>query len=157
MRRPTDNIDSYDLWLRAHSLIGGHGSAEVFEALALLNGAVILDPRFAMAASSAAWCHSFILVCGWSDDPEAHRREGLELAHHALRLSNDDPDVLTATAMALCQLEQGLNASVGMTLAHRSQGGDKVKNVLIADPVDDLLAPARADDKPDAARGLQML
>jgi TolB-like protein len=83
MLRPTDNIGSYELWLRADTLIDHHGRAEVFEALTLLDRAIALDLRFAMAASSAAWCHSFILVCGWSDDPAASRRKGLDLAQRA--------------------------------------------------------------------------
>jgi TolB-like protein len=114
MLRPTYNIDSYDLWLRAMILTDTHGRAEVFEALALLKRAMTLDPRFAMAVSSAAWCHSFILICGWSDDPEAQRRQGLDLAQRALRLGGDDPDVLSNTAMALYQLGQGLRPSVAM-------------------------------------------
>ncbi len=114
MQRPTDNVGSYELWLRANNLTDAHRRAEVFESLALLNRALALDPRFAMAASSAAWCHSFIRVCGWSDDPDADRRQGLELAQRALRLGGDDPDVLSNTAMALWQLGQGLTPSVAM-------------------------------------------
>lgn len=114
MQRPTDNVGSYELWLRANILTHTHGRAEVFEALTLFSRAVTLDPRFAMAASSAAWCHSFILIHGWSDDPESHRRQGLDLARQSLRLGGDDPDVLSNTAMALWQLGQGLKASVAM-------------------------------------------
>ncbi len=114
MRRPTDNVGSYELWLRANNLTDAHRRAEVSEALALLNRAITLDPRFAMALSSAAWCYSFILMNGWSDDPEAHRRQGLDLAQSALRIGSDDPDVLTNTAMALWQLGQGLEPSVAM-------------------------------------------
>jgi adenylate cyclase len=114
MLRLTDNIGSYELWLRANNLTVGHRRGEVFEALALLDRAVALDPRFAKAASSAAWCHSFISVCGWSDDPEAHRAQGLDLAQRALRLGADDPDVLANTAMALWQLGEGLDASVAL-------------------------------------------
>jgi len=44
MLRPTDNIGSYELWLRAHALIFTHGRAQVFEALALVNRATTLDP-----------------------------------------------------------------------------------------------------------------
>ena len=114
MLRPTDNVGSYELWLRAQTLIETHGRAEVFDALAMLNRAITLDARFAMATSSAAWCHSFILIFGWSDDPEVHRRQGLELAQRSLRLGSDDPDVLTNTAVALWQLGQGLEPSVAM-------------------------------------------
>ena len=114
MQRPTDNVGSYELWLRAHTLIGTHGRAEVYEALDLLNRAITLDPRFAMAASSAAWCHSFILVCRFSDEPDVHRQRGLELARNALRLGNDDPDVLANTAVALWQLGQSPQSSVAM-------------------------------------------
>jgi adenylate cyclase len=114
MQRPTDNVGSYELWLRAQSLIETHGRAEVFEAMALLDRTIALDPRYAMAASSAAWCHSFILVSGWSDDREACRRQGLGLAQRALRLGSDDPDVLANTAVALWQLGQGRQPSLAM-------------------------------------------
>ena len=66
--------------------------------MALLNRAITLDPGFAKALSSAAWCYSFVLITGWSDDPEADRRQGLELAQRALRLGGDHPDVLSNTA-----------------------------------------------------------
>ena len=105
---PTDNIGSYDLWLRARSLSSTHGKTEVFEALALLNRAIALDPRFALALSTAAWCHSFILINSWSDDSKVHRREGVALAHRSLRVGGDDPDVLTNTAVALWQLGEGV-------------------------------------------------
>ena len=114
MLRPTDNIGSYDLYLRAQTLNSTHAKAEVFEALDLLNRAITLDPRFAMAMVQAAWCHSFILVNGWADDPEAHRRLGLDLARRALRQGSDDPDVLAGSGVALWQLGQGLKHSVAM-------------------------------------------
>jgi adenylate cyclase len=112
--RPSVDIGSYDLWLRASSLWRTFTKADTIEALGLLNRAIALDPHFALAASLAARCHGYIFANGWSDDPQHQHRQGVELAHRALQLGSDDPDVLTWVALSLLLLGEELTAAIAL-------------------------------------------
>ena len=79
-RRPTESLDSYDLYLRALPLFRSFRKAEMLQALDLINRALVLDPILAIALASGATGHMQIITFGWSDDPERHRRLGLEFA-----------------------------------------------------------------------------
>ena len=96
--RPTDNLSSYDLYLRAVPLQRTFVRADMLEALDLASRAITLDPDFGPALALAAICHRLIVLNGWSDDLEGHRRLGLELAHRALKAAGDDAEVLARVA-----------------------------------------------------------
>src|SRR5579863_4792338 len=96
--RPTDNLSSYDLYLRAIPLRRTFDRADMLGALDLLSRAITLDPAFGPALALAANCHRIIVLNLWSDDLESHRRLGLELAHRALKAAGDDADVLASVA-----------------------------------------------------------
>ena len=99
--RSTENLSSYDLYLRAmppHRTVQKEG---IFEALSLLNRAIVLDPDFGQALALAAHCHMVVFDWGWSGDLDGVRREGLDLARRALRASGDDAVVLARAAGVL--------------------------------------------------------
>jgi adenylate cyclase len=102
-RRPTDSLDSYDLYLRALPLFRSFRKAEMLQALDLIDRAIALDPHFAIALAAAATGHMQIITFGWSDDAEAHRRRGRELIERALAAGGDDPQVLAQAAVALAR------------------------------------------------------
>ncbi|HXQ10415.1 MAG TPA: hypothetical protein VN805_05380 [Caulobacteraceae bacterium] len=109
-RRPTENMGSYDLYLRARALRQDNFSrAETLEALDLLNRAIAIDPDFGPALILAAQCHHNLFTNGWSDDSEAGRRQIIALAHRALKVAGDDADVLASVALWLSMHEQGLD------------------------------------------------
>jgi adenylate cyclase len=112
--RPTDNLSSYDLYLRALPLQNTIVRADMLEALDLAGRAVMLDPDFGPALALAAHCHRLIIVFGWSDDLEGHRRLGLELAHRALKAAGDDADVLAKVALSADYLEGDHGAAVAL-------------------------------------------
>jgi adenylate cyclase len=99
--RPTESLGAYDLYLRATPLLRAFRKGEVTRALALLERAIELDPRYALAMASAATCHHNIAVYRWSDDVERHRHAGNLLAQRALTHGADDGSVLGQTAAAL--------------------------------------------------------
>jgi adenylate cyclase len=111
-KRPTENMDSYDLYLRALPLCHAWKAAEVFKALDMLDRAVALDPDFGPAMAQAALCHAYAFGSGWSKDPERHRRLGLELARRAIAVGSEDAEMLALVANAMMQLEQDLDAPV---------------------------------------------
>jgi adenylate cyclase len=102
-RRPTESLDSYDLYLRAVPLFRSFRKAEMLQALDLIDRAIELDPNFAIALAVGATGHMQIVTFGWSDDLEAHRRHGLELAERALAAGGDDPQVLAQASIALAR------------------------------------------------------
>jgi TolB-like protein len=112
--RPTDNLSSYDLYLRALPLQRTFVLADVLEALDLASRAIALDPDFGPALALAATCHRLIVLYEWSDDLEGHRRLGIELAHRALRAAGDDPYVLARVAANVDFIEGDHGAAVAL-------------------------------------------
>ena len=112
--RPTDNLSSYDLYLRALPLQRAFVRTDMLEALDLASRAITLDPDFGPALALAATCHRLIVLYEWSDDLEGHRRLALELAHRALRAAGDDPYVLARVAACVDFLEGDHGAAVAL-------------------------------------------
>lgn len=112
--RPTDNVDSYDLYLRAVPLFRSFSKAETLNALELLNRAIALDPNNGPALALAASCHRTIVLYGWSDDADSNRRQGLEFASRVLKAAGDDATVLASVANDMAFLKQDPRAAVAM-------------------------------------------
>jgi adenylate cyclase len=117
-RRPTDSMGSYDLYLRALPIFRGYNKASTLEAFGLLERAVALDPNNAPALSLAALCHTQFVGFGWTPDPEPNRREGIELAHRALKTAPDDAYVLSNCSSVAGALEGDFDTAI--TLADRA-------------------------------------
>ena len=103
--RPTENMGSYDLYLRALALFRNFAKTDMLEAVELLDRAIALDPDFGPALSLAASCRYSIHGFGWSNDPELMRRQGIALMHRALKVAGDDANVLASAAGPMMSLE----------------------------------------------------
>lgn len=112
--RPTDSVDSHDLYLRALPLFRIFSKAETLKALELLNRAIALDPDNGPALALATSCYRTFVIYGWADDPESNRRQGLELAHRALKAAEDDATVLAGVANDLAFLMRDAGAAVAI-------------------------------------------
>ena len=115
--RPTDNLSSYDLYLRAVFSAEAHvrSKADMLEALDLASRAISLDPDFlGPALALAAFCHRLIFGNRWSDGLEDHRRLGIELGHRALKAAGDDAEVLARVASGVDDLEGDHGAAVAL-------------------------------------------
>jgi len=110
--RPTGNMGCYDLYLRALALVSSYEKADAFAALELLDRAIALDPRYAMAMALAAYAHAQVVVSGWSDDPAHHRRLALDLARRAVQLAEDDSEVLSWVTGAYLPLDENFDDSI---------------------------------------------
>jgi adenylate cyclase len=97
--RPTADLTAYDLYMRAYAMFWS--SAQVPEALRLLEQAIARDPRYGLALAWAAICCYRLLQDGRSTDPEAERRKGIDFAWRALEVAGDDPNILANAADAL--------------------------------------------------------
>ena len=84
--RPTNDLTAYDLYLRALPHWSAYEKERVVEALDLLGRAIERDPHYGPALALAAHCHHLLEVNGWTDDPEANRSKGIDLARQAVRV-----------------------------------------------------------------------
>jgi TolB-like protein len=97
--RSTADLTAYDLFMRAYAMFWS--SAQVPQALRLLEQAIARDPRYGLALAWAAICCYRLLQDGRSSDPEAERRKGIDFAWRALDVAGDDPNILANAADAL--------------------------------------------------------
>ncbi len=105
--RPTDNLEAYDLYLRAKELIG-NAEVSLFlanvekplrDAISFLEEAVRLDPKFTLAYCKCAEAHDLIY---FYYDPTPERRALADAAvNSAMRLAPDFPEVHLAYATHL--------------------------------------------------------
>ena len=103
--RPTTDFTAYDLYLRALATIFPVTKERIFEALALLEQAIVLDRRYGPALSWAAICHMYLVRDGWAEAPETSRRKGSDFARQALEVAENDPGILANSALVLARGE----------------------------------------------------
>jgi len=118
VRRPTADISSYDLYLRALALLDTFEKAPMFEAITLLERAVNRDPKYALAMGLAAYAHAQVWVSKWADEVEQHRVAARDLAQRAVQLGWDDADVLSWVVGAYLALQE--DAEISRALIERS-------------------------------------
>jgi adenylate cyclase len=102
-RKRPDNLDAYDLVLRAIPQVYPAMPDGAAEALPLLESALDLEPDYALAHGFAAWCHEIVFARGGGG--EESRRGAVRRAHAALAHGRDD-----AIALSLGGFVMGLIA-----------------------------------------------
>jgi adenylate cyclase len=100
-RKPVENLDAYDLFLRgmAHSHVLTREAQD--EALQLFNRAIALDPTFATPYGMAARVYAFRKVQGWIVDRDREEAEVRRLALHLAASGSDDDLALCSAGYAL--------------------------------------------------------
>jgi TolB-like protein/Tfp pilus assembly protein PilF len=99
-RKPTENLDAYDYYLRgmAHVHLWTREGNE--EALLMFRRAIELDPNFASAYGMMARCYSQRKVSGWRVDRKQETAEAEWFARRAAELGRDDPVALATAGIA---------------------------------------------------------
>ncbi len=113
-KRPTGNMNSYDLVLRALPLRNTWKSPEMLEALELLDQAIALDPGYAAALAAAANCHAIHAVYFPSEDRQWRLEQSQVLAARALQEAPDDVDVLSVIAFTLANGRRDLEGPIAI-------------------------------------------
>jgi adenylate cyclase len=95
-RKRADDLDAYDLTMRAFPFIFATYPRAAVRALDLLNRAMEIDPDYAPATALAAWCHAQLVLHNGTRSPSEDQARALLLGDRAGILDPDDPLVLTA-------------------------------------------------------------
>jgi len=106
--RPTADMNSYDLYLRALPLIRAWAREPIAEAITFLETAVARDPNYGPALASLALCHSQNFLSGWGD-PAVESGKARTLARRAREAAPEDPMSITSAAGALLSVGEDTN------------------------------------------------
>jgi TolB-like protein/Tfp pilus assembly protein PilF len=113
-RKPTENLNAYDYYLRGTANLHQGTREAIGEALSLFEKAIELDADFASAYAMAAWCYFWRKVNGWMIDPPQEVAEGARLARRAVELGRDDAVALTRSGHALGHLAADLDGGIAL-------------------------------------------
>jgi adenylate cyclase len=102
-RKRPDNLDAYDLVLRALPDVYIAMPKEAAKALPLLEKAVTLEADYATAHGYLAWCHEILFVrAGFKSDD---RGAAIRHAHSAVAYGRDDATALSLGAFVISMVE----------------------------------------------------
>jgi TolB-like protein/Tfp pilus assembly protein PilF len=111
-RKPTENLNAYDYFLRGMASFHRYTEEGNSDALRLFRNAIELDPDFASPYGMAAWCYSFRQGNRWMIDPTREIAEATRLARNAIELGRDDAVALCSGGWALSHLAKDPDAGV---------------------------------------------
>ena len=100
-RKPTENLDAYDYYLRGLASASRWTKDANVEALQFFCKAIELDRGLACAYGMAAWCYVRRKARGWMDERIQESAEAVRLARKAVLLGGDDPVALCMGGYAL--------------------------------------------------------
>jgi TolB-like protein len=101
-RKRPENLDAYDLYLRALPHVASQMPQEVRLAVPLLEKALALDPHYAAAHAHLAWSHELCFARAGFD--EAHKTDALLHARATIASSTDDATALAVAGFVLSMI-----------------------------------------------------
>jgi TolB-like protein len=102
-RKRPDNLDAYDLVLRALPLVYAGMPDEATKALPLLERALAIEPNYAIAHGFVAWCHQIFFVRGGFK--KDHRDVAILHARAAVAHGRDDASALALGGLIIALTE----------------------------------------------------
>ena len=113
-RNRPDNLDAYDLYLRALAAVREMTLKENDQGLAFVQRALEVAPDYAVAAGLGAWACTLRVAQNWPVDREVDKDRGVKMGRLAVLKGQDDADALAAGGYALAflggELQEGLRA-----------------------------------------------
>jgi TolB-like protein len=100
-RKPTENLDAYDYFLRGLASAHRMTREDVAQALHLFAKSNALDPEFASPYGLAAFCYVMRKMNGWMAAPPTDTAETQRLASRAGECGKDDAGTLAFAGLAL--------------------------------------------------------
>jgi TolB-like protein/predicted TPR repeat methyltransferase len=111
-RKPTENLDAYDHFLRGLSVLNSWTRDSNYEATQSFGKAIELDPNFASAYGMAAWCYVWRKANGWMKDRQLETTEATRLAKKAVELGKDDAAALSRAGHVIAYVACDLDSAV---------------------------------------------
>ena len=111
-RKPTDRLDSYDLYLRGVALLLG---GSLVEARTWFTRAIEKDPEYGMAYAYLALTYTLQQSLSGSPLSEEERSEAIRLANSAANLAADDAFSLAVAGHALTYIGHSYDRGLSMT------------------------------------------
>jgi TolB-like protein len=105
-RKRPENLDAYDLYLRALSRMYSAQEDDNTEAYALIERAIALEPNHGAFLAGAIWILTRRVVMGWPTLTGDDRAASLELVGRALSVAEGDAAVLAQCGAALMGIGQ---------------------------------------------------
>jgi tetratricopeptide (TPR) repeat protein len=109
-RKPTENLTSYDYFLRGMANFHQWNAEASNDALSHFKKAIALDPEFATAYGMAAWCYVWRIVYGWGLDAKQEYADAVRLARRAIELGPDDAVALGCGGWVLAYVGRELES-----------------------------------------------
>jgi serine/threonine-protein kinase len=137
--KPTDNLEAYDLYLRAKKLVAdvlatytfGIVPKPLLDAVVLLEQAIQLDPKFTLAYCALAHAHDLLYI--WYDPTSERRALADAVINSALRLQPDLPEVRLEYAFYLYRCHRDYErARVQLAVAGRDMPNSSEATLLAA-------------------------
>jgi TolB-like protein/Tfp pilus assembly protein PilF len=119
-RKPTENLSSYDHFLRGMASSHLWNAEASNDALRHFNKAIALDPEFATAYGIAAWCYVWRIAYGWIVDADQEYADAVRLARRAIELGPDDAVALGCGGWVLAYVGRELDAGAAFVDRARS-------------------------------------
>jgi adenylate cyclase len=151
-RKPVENLDAYDLYLRALPHLYAFRPDENVTALRLLTRAIELEPTYASALAHAAWCYEQRIVRGWHTVGKDDVPTAIALARRAVACGGGDAVALIVGGFVLVMVARDLDT--GLDAVRRAVAlnpGSGIVSLLAAgalvfagDPEDALIHGERA-------------
>jgi len=118
-RKPTNNLDAYDYYLRGVDNLYSQTLESTGEALRLFHKAIELDPKFASAYAMAAFCYSQRKAFGWVANRSQDIADAAPLARRAMELTRDDALAISRAGMVLAYVVEDFDS--GALLLERAR------------------------------------
>jgi TolB-like protein/class 3 adenylate cyclase/Tfp pilus assembly protein PilF len=118
-RKPTNNFDAYDYYLRGVENVHFQTRESTSEALRLFHKAIELDRGFASAYAMAAFCYSQRKAFGWVTNRSQDIAEATPLARRAMELTRDDALAISRAGMVLAYVVEDFDS--GALLLERAR------------------------------------
>ncbi len=103
-RKPTENLDAYDLYLRAQAQVFKRTREGLAEAVRQMRRALEHDPGYAPAMAKIGGYRCLQRSRHWIPASGPEVEEGIRLAKQAIAITREDPDVLSVAGFALAFL-----------------------------------------------------
>jgi TolB-like protein len=117
-RKPAENLQAYDLMLRALPSLFLRTRAGLAEATRLLQQAIAVDPTYAPSRAYLAYTYWITMTQGWIDRGNPAVAETILLVQSALALDSNDPEILEIAGNITAT--NGGDLSSGTALVNRS-------------------------------------